>query len=83
MYSFYILRCPKYDQMGSKVNVTGHIWAMTFDLLFYIFLNSKICKSIPFLKHLSDLINFSPFSLETSQLENLTPVQKVNDLLLF
>ena len=40
-------------------------------------------QTIPFLNQLDDPINLSPFSLKSNQLENLTSVQKVNDLLVF
>ena len=73
---------------GQSSTATDHdrprpIWALTFDPLIHILPDFLlICKSKPFLNHLGDPINLSPFSLKSDQLENLTPVKKVNDFLL-
>ena len=43
----------------------------------------KVYEIIHFLNLHDNLINLSPFLLKLDELENLTPVQKINDLLLF
>ena len=43
----------------------------------------KVYETMHFLNLHGNLINLSPFSLKSDELENLTSVQKVNDLLLF
>ena len=40
----------------------------------------KVYETKHFLNLHDNLINLSPFSLKSDKLENLTPVQKVNDL---
>ena len=74
---------------GSKVN--AHIclyrpyglWPLNFDPSFDQIRDIKVYETIHFLNLQDNPINLSPFSLKLDQLENLTPVQKVNDLLLF
>ena len=56
----------------------AHIWPITLTFNPYLIIGtSKLYETIHF------LINLSPFSLKLDQLENLTSVWKVNDLLLF
>ena len=51
----------------------GHIWALIFDPLIYIFSDFLECMQyyicIPFLNHISDLINLSSFWLESNNLK--------------
>ena len=59
------------------------IWSLNFDPSFDQNRDIKVYETIHFLNLQDNPINLSPFSLKSDQLENLTPVQKVNDLLLF
>ena len=59
------------------------LWSLNFDPSFDQNRDIKAYKTIHFLNLQANPINLSPFSLKFYQLENLTPVQKVNDLLLF
>ena len=59
------------------------LWFLNFDPSFDQNWDIKVYETIHFLIVHDNPINFSPFSLKLDQLENVTPVQKVNDLLLF
>ena len=59
------------------------LWSLNFDPSFDQNRDIKVYETIHFLNLHDNPINLSPFSLKLDQLENLTPVQKVNDLLLF
>ena len=74
---------------GSKVN--GHVclyrpyglWSLNFDPSFDQNRHIKVYETIHFLNLQDNPMNLSPFSLKLDQLQNLAPVQNVNDLLLF
>ena len=57
------------------------LWSLNFDPSFDQNWDIKVYETIHFLNPHDNPINLSPLKLD--QLENLTPVQKVNDLLLF
>ena len=59
------------------------LWSLNFDPSFDQNWDIKVYETIHFLNLQDNPINLSPFTLKLGQLENLTPVQKVNDLLLF
>ena len=59
------------------------LWSLNFDPSFDQNWDIKVYETIHFLNLQDNPINLSQFSLKLDQLENLTPVQKVNDLLLF
>ena len=56
---------------------------MTFDPLSHIFPDLIDMQNYTFLNQLDDPIILSPIWLKSNQLENMTTVLKVNDLLLF
>ena len=59
------------------------LWPLNSDPLLTKVGPSKVYETKHFLNLHDNLISLSPVSLKLDQLENLTPVQMVNDLLLF
>ena len=85
MYSFIYLRCPdfgqKWGQSSTATDHRGPIGSLTFDPLdSHTFRLHRYAKLYFFMNHLGDPVYLSPISLKSNQFENLTPVQKVNDL---
>ena len=59
------------------------LWSLNFDPSFDQDRDIKVYETIHFLNLHDNPINLSPCLLKLDQLENLTPVQKVNDLCYF
>ena len=83
-YSFAYLGsqevCESMDQMSMPIY---GLWPLNFDPPLTKMGTFQVYETIHFLNLHDNHINLSPFSLKLDELENLTPVQKVNDLLLF
>ena len=62
---------------------TYGLWPLNFDPPLTKMGTFKVYETIHFLNLHDNLINLRAFLLESDELENLTHVQKVNDLLLF
>ena len=86
-YGFAHLVVRRYAGQGSNVNTHDvgpyGLWPLNFDPPFDQIKKIKGVSNQPFLNLYDNLNNLSPFSLKSDQLENLTLVEKVIDLLLF
>ena len=86
-YSFaYLGSWEVRESRESKVNdpISPYgLWPLNSDPLLTKIGTSWVYETIHFLNLHDNLIHLSPVSLKLDQLENLTPVQKVDDLLLF
>ena len=83
-YSFAYLGSQEVcESKGQRSMPIYGLWPLNFDPPLTTMGTFKVYETIHFLNLQGNLINLSPFSLKLDKLENLTPVQKVNDLLWF
>ena len=83
-YSFAYLGSQEVcESRGQRSMPMYDVWPLNFDPLLTKMGTLKVCETIHFLNLHGNLINLSPFSLKSDELENMTSVQKVNDLFLF
>ena len=83
-YSFAYLGSQEVcESRGQRSMSIYGLWPLNSDPPLTKMGTFMVYETIHFLNLHGNLINLSPFSLKLDKLENLTPVQKVNDLLLF
>ena len=87
IYSLSHITCWEMSQTRGQRLVPTQVYecqmGLTFELSFPLFPNTFAWQTIYFLNLCGNPINLSLFPLKSDHLENLTPVQKVNDLFLF
>ena len=85
LYSNKVTKSGSMWIKGSEVNAHIGLWSVVDEFWPPFDKNGtfKVYETIHFLNLHDNLINLSPFSLKSDKIENLTPVRKVNDLLLF